>query len=95
VNAMADLLSLPLDQGLAAVIAKNLNHPQWPVRLMAVYVLADGAGSGFDKVLDWVAQSDTNELVRGIALSLRPAPAATATPATALLPAGASRFYSN
>jgi tetratricopeptide (TPR) repeat protein len=95
VNAMADLLSLPLDQGLAAVIAKNLNHPQWPVRLMAVYVLADGAGGGFDKVLDWVAQSDTNELVRGIALSLQPAPAATTTPATALLPTAASRFNSN
>jgi hypothetical protein len=96
VNVMADLLTAPLDQELAAVIAKNLNHPQWPVRLMAVYVLADGTGNGFDKVLSWVAQNDTNELVRGIALSLQPAPAA-ATPTTALLPANADipRLYSH
>jgi hypothetical protein len=78
VNAMADLLGVPIDQELAAALAKNLNHPQWPVRLMAVYLLAQGSGGGFERVLNWVAQNDANELVRGIALSLQPVPAATA-----------------
>ena len=72
-NAMADMLGLPLDQELAAVVARHLNHPEWPVRLMAVYLLATEAGGDFGKVLDWTAQQDENELVRGMAVVLRSA----------------------
>ncbi len=86
VNTMACMLSLPLDQALATVVAKNLNHPQWPVRLMAVYLLAKSPGSDFGKVLDWVAQYDGSDLVRGIALSLQSASSAVPTARSSVLP---------
>ena len=76
VNAMADLLYLPLDQELSSVVAKNLNHPLWPVRLMAVYLLAKSSVGSFANVLDWVAKNDTDDLVRSMAVSLQSASAA-------------------
>jgi hypothetical protein len=91
VNTIADMLSLPLDQELANVVAKKLNDPQWAVRLMAVYVLAKGATGSFGSVLDWVIQNDKDDLVRGMAISLRstssggPAPT---LPTPSPLPAG-------
>jgi hypothetical protein len=75
VNAMADLLVVPIDPELASVVAKNLSHPQWPVRLMAVYLLAGNHGDNFRPVLDWIAQQDASELVRSLATSLQAAPA--------------------
>jgi hypothetical protein len=76
VNTMADMLYLPLDQELAGIVAKDLNHPLWPVRLMAVYLLAKGSVGSFANVLDWVAKNDTDDLVRSMALSLQSASAA-------------------
>lgn len=73
VHAMAGLLALPIDQELATVVARSLNHPHWPVRLMAVYLLATSSQGDFGKVLDWVGQQDANELVRSLAMSLRSA----------------------
>ena len=71
VHTMADMLSMPIDQDLATVIAKNLNHPRWPVRLMTVYLLSATPGNNFANLLDWVARNDANELVRSIAMSLQ------------------------
>ena len=76
VNAMADMLYLPLDQELTGVVAKNLNHPLWPVRLMAVYLLAKSSAGSFANVLEWVAKNDTDDLVRSMAVSLQSASAA-------------------
>jgi hypothetical protein len=73
VNTMADMLSLSLDQELAGVVAKNLDDPQWPVRLMAAYLLATVSTGDFDKVLDWVGQQDDSDLVRSMAIALRSA----------------------
>jgi hypothetical protein len=78
VNTMADLLPMPLDQELASVVLKNLESPQWPVRLMAVYVLAKTSVGSVSAVLDWVAQNDKDELVRSMAVSLQSAPSAPA-----------------
>ncbi len=79
VHAMADMLAMPLDAELTGVLARNLNHSKWPVRMMAMYVLANGAGGGFQKVIDWFAQNDPSEYVRGMAVALRSdAPLATA-----------------
>ncbi|HSW00515.1 MAG TPA: hypothetical protein VLI39_10105 [Sedimentisphaerales bacterium] len=75
VHTMADLLSVPLDAELATAAAKNLNHDQWPVRLMAVYLLANNHGDNFRPVLDWIAKQDASELVRSLAASLQSAPA--------------------
>jgi hypothetical protein len=81
VDTMASMLSMPIDQELATVIARNLNHPQWPVRLMAVYLLANSPGNDFGKVLDWVAQYDASERVRSLAVSLQSLPPATVSTA--------------
>jgi hypothetical protein len=75
INAMADLLDYPLDQELAGVVAKNLSHPLWPVRLMAVYLLAKSSVGDFASVLDWVAKNDADDLVRSMAQSLQTASA--------------------
>jgi tetratricopeptide (TPR) repeat protein len=71
VHAMADMLSLKLDQELATIAARNLSDPKWPVRLMTLCLLSANGGAGFDKMLDWVAQTDTNVLVRGMTTALR------------------------
>lgn len=75
VHTMADLLVVPLDAELATAAAKNLNHPEWPVRLMAVYLLANNHGDNFRPVLDWIAKQDANDLVRSLATSLQSVPA--------------------
>jgi hypothetical protein len=86
-NTMADMVSMPLDQEMAAAVATNLYDRNWSVRLMAVYLLATSYGGGFDKVLDWVAQNDATDLVRSMAAALREAGAGVAMPR----PATASR----
>jgi len=92
VNAMADMLSMPMDQELANAVAKNLNQTQWPARLMAVYLLAKSGESDFGSVLDWAAQNDADELVRSMAVSLRPGSnAATTQRSPAPKPAPAAR----
>jgi len=74
VNTMANMLSLSMDEELATAVAGNLRHPKWPVRLMAVYLLATTtSGSNFSDVLKWVAQRDSSDLVRSMATTLQSA----------------------
>jgi len=80
VNTMADLLSLPLDQDLAGVVARDLNAPQWPVRLMAAYLLATDSVGTFDNVLDWMGRNDDSDLVRSMAGALRSAAPSSVAP---------------
>jgi len=70
VHTMADMLDLPLDHDLDSVVAKNLNNDSWPVRMMAIYLLAKNQQAGFNKVLDWAAKSDQHALVRNMAVAL-------------------------
>jgi len=70
VHTMAQMISLPLDYELISAVAKNLNDTNWPVRMMAVYLLSINADHSFDKVLDWMAKNDSNELVRDMAAAL-------------------------
>ncbi len=70
VHTMADMLSLPLDHKLIKAVAENLYNAKWPVRMMAVYLLARNPESGFDKVLDWVVQNDIDKSVRDMAIVL-------------------------
>jgi len=81
VHTMADLLAVPLDSDLIGAVAKGLTHDQWPVRLMAVYLLADNHGQNFRPVLEWVAKQDASDLVRSLAASLLSAPPSTPSPA--------------
>jgi len=62
--------NLPLDSELMNAVAKNLNHSKWPVRMMAVYLLAKSSDRTFDKVLDWVAKNDSAWLVRDMSAAL-------------------------
>jgi len=71
VHAMADMLGMPLDAQMTATLAKNMSHPKWPVRMMAIYVLGNGAGGDFQRVTDWFAQNDPSEYVRSMAAALR------------------------
>jgi hypothetical protein len=71
VYTMAAMLSLPLDQELMNAVAKNLNHPRWPVRMMAVFLLAKSPDGGFDKVLDWIAKNDSSRLVCDMATAFK------------------------
>jgi hypothetical protein len=52
------------------VVAENLNNTDWPVRMMAIYLLAKSSDGRFDRVLDWAAKNDSNELVRSMAIAL-------------------------
>jgi len=70
VHSMADMLSLSLDQELTNAVADNLNNPKWPVRMMALYLLAKTPGNKFSKVLDWAAKYDSNQFVRDMAIAL-------------------------
>ncbi len=71
VHTMAEMISLPLDYELISAVAKNLNNENWPVRMMAVYVLTKTPEGNFDKVVDWTAKNDSNKLVRDMAIALR------------------------
>ena len=70
VRTMTDMLPLPLDYELINAISANLSDPDWPVRLTALYLLAQNRHSNPGKVLDWTARYDSNELVRQMAIAL-------------------------
>jgi hypothetical protein len=70
VHTMAEMLSLPLDHELISAVAENLNDAKWPVRMMAIYLLANRADGRFDKVLDWAAKNDRSKSVRDLAIAL-------------------------
>ncbi|MDD5063130.1 MAG: hypothetical protein PHQ35_00010 [Phycisphaerae bacterium] len=84
VHIMTDMTSLPLDYGLLNVLSKNLNDTRWPVRLIALYLLAKNQDSSFTKVLDWAAKYDSSKSVRDLAVALGgtppPPPQQTAEP---------------
>ena len=74
VYTMAEMLSLSLDNKLIMALAENLTDNKWPVRMIAVYLLAKSPESKFSKVLDWTANNDPNKMVRDMAAVLsRPA----------------------
>jgi len=73
VDTMAEMLGLPLDHELVTAVAENLNHAKWPVRMMAMYLLAEKQQGVFDKVLDWTIQHDPSPSVRAMAVALKKA----------------------
>ncbi|MBN1806066.1 MAG: hypothetical protein JW837_12525 [Sedimentisphaerales bacterium] len=70
VHTMAEMLFLPMDYELVNTVAKNLNSPNWAVRLMALYLLSKTNDRNFEKVLDWTAKNDSNKHVRDMAIVL-------------------------
>lgn len=68
-------LSIPLEFGMVREMSQNLTHPQWPVRLMSMLVVAKAQPGSFDKVLDWTSQYDPYWLNRRMAIALGAEPA--------------------
>ncbi|AQT68552.1 hypothetical protein STSP2_01719 [Anaerohalosphaera lusitana] len=56
---------------LLSSVSAHVNDQQWPVRLMAIYLLDMQEGKEFDKVMTWFAKEDSNRLVRNLAQSLK------------------------
>ncbi|MHC4527979.1 MAG: hypothetical protein ACYS29_08890 [Planctomycetota bacterium] len=70
VQTMAAMLDLSLQYDLTTVLAENLSAAHWPVRLMAVFLLAKAQTGNFTRVLDWTAKYDTDIHVRQMAVAL-------------------------
>lgn len=70
VHIMTDMTSLPMNYDFLNALSENLNDTHWPVRLMAIYLLAKKQDSSFTKVLDWAAKYDLSKLVRDMAVAL-------------------------
>jgi hypothetical protein len=70
VHIMTDMTSLPLNYDFLNALSENLNDTHWPVRLMAIYLLAKNQNSSFTKVLDWAAKYDSSKFVRDMAVAL-------------------------
>ena len=72
VQALESLTSLaiPLDSDMVQEVSPNLNHEKWPVRLMAMVLLAKAQPDSFQKVLDWIAEHDPDWLNRRMAIAL-------------------------
>ncbi|MHC5083460.1 MAG: tetratricopeptide repeat protein [Planctomycetota bacterium] len=63
-------LSIPLEYGLVREVSQNLDHDKWPVRMMAMILLAKSQPGTFSKVLDWKSQYDPYFLNRRMAVAL-------------------------
>lgn len=63
-------LGIRLDAGMIQDISANLNSDKWPVRMLAMVLLAKADAASFRQVLDWVAQNDSSPLNRQMALDL-------------------------
>lgn len=69
-HTMAAMLAVPLDYELTNATAINLNHKQWPVRMMAMFLLTKNQDGQFEKVLDHTAKYAANPFVRDMAIAL-------------------------
>jgi hypothetical protein len=67
-QTLAAMNLVPVDQTFTKQLFENLNDTNWPVRLMAVYLLAE-KDPDFRKILDSTAMHDSDELVRDMAIA--------------------------
>jgi len=61
---------MPMDYELTRAVSYNLNDDNWPVRMMALYLLSKSRGKEFKKVLDWTAKYDPDPFVSSFAVAL-------------------------
>jgi hypothetical protein len=71
-QTMAAMLPFPVapDYDLTRAVSDNLGDSNWPVRVMALYLLSSLQGDAFKPVLDWTAKYDVNSSVRNTAIAL-------------------------
>lgn len=84
VHTMAEMLFLPMDYELVEAVSDNLNDSSWPVRMMAMYLMAKTQQGKFDKVLESAVTYEPNSRVREMAIAL--GADATEIPPSQLLP---------
>lgn len=65
---------LEFDNDLTLILAQHMNSHHWPVRLLAMYLLAGAQGPRFDDVLEHQIKYDSNRLVRDMAQVLKQDP---------------------
>lgn len=70
VHTMAGMISLPLDFEMMNAVAENLNDTHWPIRMIALFLLAENQGDSFKKVLDHTARYDPSRPVHDTAIAL-------------------------
>jgi hypothetical protein len=70
VLTMSEMLPLTLDYKLTGAVAENLNNTKWPVRMMALSLLASSPTGKFGPVLDSTATRDPSKFVRDMAIAL-------------------------
>lgn len=68
-RSITAIKDLPLDYELVNAVAKNLYAEGWPVRMVALFVLAKTQGRDFAKVVNSVGDADDSEFVRGMAVA--------------------------
>jgi len=68
-GAMYNLLDLrpPLDFEISRAVFENVNDKNWPVRMVALYMLSRTQGNSFLRVLEWKAKNDPDSNVRRLA----------------------------
>ena len=83
-HAIQNLTILPgkLDYKITSALSASLNDTNWPVRMMALYVLANNQPENFTQVLDWSAGHDAHILVREMATLLGGKPSTSASTET-------------
>lgn len=69
IYTMYAMLDLPLDFELIEAVSENLADEYWPVRMMALHLLAKDQSGAFGKVLNHTAKYDRNKLVRDMAVT--------------------------
>jgi len=69
-NTMAQMLYTPLNYEMTNAVAENLYDDNFPVRLIAIYLLAKNQNENFSQVIEWFALNDKNKLVRDLASEL-------------------------
>ncbi len=69
-QTLVSMMPVKLDYELTNGVATNLNDTHWPVRMMALFLLAKSDSPQFQPVLNWAAKHDSNEIVRDMASAL-------------------------
>lgn len=70
VQTIAAISRLKLDYRLTQAVSEELENPNWPVRLMAVFILAGSQDEKFLPVLSWTVKNDPQPQVRELAALL-------------------------
>ena len=70
IQTMAAMLPLRLDYELVQSVAADLGHDDWPIRMMAMFLLGKSDNSHFQAVLNDKALNDPNPVVRDMAAAL-------------------------